>query len=176
MAKIQTGEFSSYSSNLIDELGKTKKFIWDLGPEDPVPPDEPIPPALPITDPKYHLENLRHKRAVKRFEDDLFIYERNETEFQNWHRNIRGPIEHIWWSCDADDAMRHDERAVTEGRQKRRRYYYSSKNKGYGNLPNLGLPNGVKPGVGYQESLDRQIAVEKEFVDAIKNDPQFGGR
>ena len=175
MAKVQTGEFSSYSSNLIDELGKTKKFLWDLGPEEPPLPEEPVMEVMP-NDPRYQLELLRHKRAVKRFEDALAIYDRNEQEFQHWHRNIRGPVELIMWSCDADDAMRNDARAVEEGRQKRQRYYISSKNKGYEKLPNLGLPNGVKPGIGYQESLDRQIAVEKEFVDAIKNDPQFGGR
>jgi hypothetical protein len=175
MTKVQTGEFSSYTNNLIDELGKTKKFIWDLGPEEPMPPEEPTIEVVP-GDPRYQLELLRHKRAVKRFEDELAIYDRNEREFQKWQLNIRGPVELIMWSCDADDAMRNDARAVDEGRQKRRRYYFSSKNKGFGHLRNLGLPNGVEPGAGYQESLDRQIAVEKEFVETIKNDPQFGGR
>ena len=90
--KVQTGEYSSYSNNLIDEHGKSKVWLWDLGPEEPMPPQEPIPPAIPATDPKFHLENLRHSRAVKRFEAELLIYERNETEFQQWHRNVRGPV------------------------------------------------------------------------------------
>ena len=47
MAKVQTGEFSSYSNNLIDELGKTKKFVWDLGPEEPMPPEEPTIEVVP---------------------------------------------------------------------------------------------------------------------------------
>ena len=174
MAKIQTGEFSSYSSNLIDELGKSKVYLWDIGPEEPAPPDEPIPPALPITDPKYHLENLRHKRAVKRFEDELLIYERNETEFQNWHRNVRGPVELMMWSCDARDALEHDGRAVAENRQKKLRYYISSRTRGYEKAKNFGLPIGVEPGAGHQDNLLRQFAGEKEFIEVLKKDPQFG--
>jgi hypothetical protein len=174
MAKIQTGEFSSYSNNLIDELSKSKVWLWDCGPEEPIIPEEPEPPAVPIADPKYHLENLRHKRAVKRFEDELLIYERNEAEFQNWHRNIRGPVELLMWSCDARDAMEHDARAVKDGRQKKQRYYVSSRTRGYERTKNLGLPNDVQPGVGHRENMERQLAGEKEFIEILKADPQFG--
>ena len=176
MAKVQTGEFSSYSSNLIDELGKSKVYLWDIGPEEPMPPTEPEPPALPFADPKYHLENLRHKRAVKRFEDELIIYERNEAEFQHWHRNVRGPVELVMWSCDARDALEHDGRAVADKRQKKLRYYISSRTKGYEKTQNFGLPKDVEPGPGHQDNLLRQFAGEKEFVEALKKDPQFGDR
>ena len=37
--KVQTGEYSSYSNNLIDEHGKSKVWLWDCGPEEPAPPD-----------------------------------------------------------------------------------------------------------------------------------------
>jgi hypothetical protein len=174
--KVQTGEFSSYTNNLIDELGKSKVYIWDCGPEEPAPPEEPVPPVLPITDPKYHLENLRHKRAVKRFDDELAIYDRNEREFQYWQRNVRGPVELVMWSCDARDALAHDRRAVDEGRQQKLRYYISSRNKGYEKIKNLGLPNGLTPGAGHQENLMRQFAGEKEFIEVLKKDPQFGER
>jgi len=174
--KVQTGEFSSYSSNLLDELGKSKIYVWDCGPEEPMPPEEPIPPALPITDPKYHLENLRHKRAVKRFEDELVTYDRNEREFQHWQRNVRGPVELMMWSCDARDALEHDARAVTENRQKKLRYYISSRTRGYEKARNFGLPDGVEPGAGHQDNLLRQIAGEKEFIEVLKKDPQFGDR
>jgi len=160
---------------LTEARAQGEVWLWDCGPEEPMPPDEPIPPALPITDPKYHLENLRHKRAVKRFEDELVIYERMETEFQHWHRNIRGPVEVNMWSPNARDALEHDERAVKEGRQKKRRWYLSSRTRGSGNLENFGLPNGVKPGPGHRENLERAIAGDKEFIDALKADPHFGG-
>jgi hypothetical protein len=172
--KVQTGEFSSYSNNLIDELAKSKVWLWDCGPEDPVPPEEPMPPATPFGDPKYHLENLRHKRAVKRFEDELHIYERNEAEFQHWRRNVRGPVELMMWSTDARDALEHDARAVKEGRQKDLRYYVSSRTRGYERAKNFGLPKDVMPGEGHRENLERQLAGEKEFVEILKSDPQFG--
>jgi hypothetical protein len=141
-----------------------------------MPPTEPEPPGLPFADPKYHLENLRHKRAVKRFEDELIIYERNETEFQHWHRNVRGPVELVMWSCDARDALEHDGRAVADKRQKKLRYYISSRTKGYEKTQNFGLPKDVEPGPGHQDNLLRQFAGEKEFIEALKKDPQFGDR
>ena len=151
-------------------------WLWDCGPEEPVPPDEPIPPALPITDPKYQLEQLRHKRAVKRFEDALLIYERNEAEFQHWHRNIRGPVEIRMWSTDARDALTHDAEAVKDGRQTKLRYYVSSRTRGWEKAKNFGLPKDVAPGEGHRENLERQIAGEKEFIEVLKKDPQFGDR
>jgi hypothetical protein len=169
MAKVQTGEYSSYSNNLIDELGKSKVFLWDCGPEEPLPPDEPDPP--PVNDP---LALLRHKRAVKRYEEALLIYDRNEAEFQHWQKNVRGPVEIVMWSCDARDALEHDGRAVADKRQQKLRYYLSSRTRGYEKLRNFGLPNGMTPGAGHQDNLDRQIAGEKEFIEVLKKDPQFG--
>jgi|SRR5215472_5214246 len=176
MATVQTGEYSKYSNNLIDELGKSKVYLWDIGPEEPEPPAEPVPPALLPTDPKYHLEQLRHRRAVKRFEDELLIYERNEAEYQHWHRNIKGPVELIMWSCDARDALVNDAAAVQDQRQKKLRYYVSSRTRGFEKAKNLGLPAGVVPGPGHQENLLRQFAGEKEFIEALKKDPQFGDK
>jgi hypothetical protein len=173
--KIQTGEFSSYTNNLIDELGKSKVFLWDCGPEEPLLPEEPEQP-IAIGDPKYNVEMLRHRRALKRYEDELAIYDRNEREFREWHRNVRGPVERMMWSCDARDALEHDARAVDEGRQKKRRYYISSRTRGYEKIKNLGLPNGVTPGQGHTENIERQLAGEKEFVEVLKKDPQFGER
>jgi len=51
----------------------------------------------------------------------------------------------------------------------------SSRTRGSGNLENFGLPNGVKPGPGHRENLERAIAGDKEFIDALKADPHFGG-
>jgi hypothetical protein len=172
--KVQTGEFSSYTNNLIDALNQSKVFLWDLGPEEPIPPEEPEPPALPFGDSKYQLEHLRHRRAVKRFEDELAIYDRNEREFQHWHKNVRGPVEIMMWSTDARDALEHDARAVDDKRQHKRRYYISSKTRGYEKIKNLGLPLGIEPGEGHRDNLERQLAGEKEFIEVLKKDPQFG--
>lgn len=169
--KVQTGEFSSYTNNLLDELGKSKVYVWDIGPEEPDAPDEPLPPA-----PGDPLAMLRHKRAVKRFEDELAIYDRNEREFQDWQRNIRGPVELVMWSVDARDALEHDSRAVADKRQKKLRYYISSRTRGFEKARNLGLPNGVVPGAGHAANLERQLAGEKEFVEVLRKDPQFGER
>jgi hypothetical protein len=172
--KVQTGEFSSYSNNLIDELNKSKVFIWDCGPEEPHLPDEPEPPTTPFGDPRYQLENLRHKRAVKHYEDALLAFERAEREYQHWQTNVRGPIELMMWSTDARDALEHDARAVEQGRQKKPRYYVSSRTRGYERVKNLGLPKDMLPGPGHAENLERQLAGEKEFVEVLKSDPQFG--
>jgi len=162
------------SGLLTEARAQGEVWLWDCGPEEPMPPDEPVPPALPITDPKFHLENLRHKRAVRRFEDELVAYDRLEREYQHWQNNIRGPVELSMWSPNARDALNHDARAVKEGRQKKRRYYLSSRTRGSERLKNYGLPPGIEPGPGHQENLDRQLAGEKEFVDILKSDPHFG--
>jgi hypothetical protein len=155
-------------------------WLWDCGPEEPIPPDEPVPPSIPFGDPKFHLENLRHKRAVKRFEDELALYDRNEREFQHWHKNVRGPIEFRMNSTEARDAIKYDKAAVEEGRQKQRRWWLSARTRGAqfemsaAQFKNLGLPPGVVPGEGHRENLERQLAGEKEFVDILKADPHFG--
>jgi hypothetical protein len=171
---VQTGESSSYSNNLIDEWQKSKVWLWDCGPEEPALPEEPDPPALPLTDARYQLENLRHKRAVKHYEDELLRFDAREKEYQHWHRNVRGPVELMMWSTDARDALQHDARAVAEARQKKPRYYVSARTRGYEKSKNLGLPKDVMPGEGHRENLERQLAGEKEFIEILKTDPQFG--
>jgi hypothetical protein len=160
---------------LTEARAQGEVWLWDCGPEEPLPPDEPEPPALSFADPKYHLENLRHKRAVKRFEEDLITYDRLEREYQNWHKNIRGPVEVSMWSPNARDALEHDMRAVKDGRQKKRRWYLSARTRGSERLKNYGLPAGIEPGPGHQENLERAIAGDKEFIAALKSDPHFGG-
>ena len=162
------------SGLLTEARAQGEVWLWDIGPEEPLPPDEPLPPTLPITDPKYHLEQLRHKRAVKHYEAELLIYDRNEAEYQHWHKNVRGPVEVSMWSPNARDALEHDARAVEEGRQKKRRWYLSSRTRGSERLKNYGLPKDVVPGPGHQENLERQLAGEKEFIEVLKKDPQFG--
>jgi hypothetical protein len=174
--KVQTGEFSSYTNNLLDELGKSKVYVWDCGPEEPLLPEAPEAPFGRDGDPKYDLQKIQHRRALKRYEDELLLYERDDADFRNWQRNIRGPVELMMWSVDARDALAHDAEAVADKRQKKLRYYISSRTRGFERAKNLGLPNGVVPGAGHAENLERQLAGEREFVDVLKKDPQFGDR
>jgi hypothetical protein len=172
--KVVTGEYSSYTNNLIEEHKASKVWLWDCGPEEPILPDEPEPPAVTLGDPKYHLAILQHKRAVKHYEEELIRFEEREKEFKHWHANIKGPVETIHWSCDARDALNNDQRAVAEGRQKKRRYFISSQTRGYEKTRNMGLPPGVEPGEGHRENMERQLAGDKAFVEILKADPQFG--
>jgi hypothetical protein len=178
MAEVRylDGQPAIRNSGLLTEArAQGEVWLWDCGPEEPIPPDEPEPPTLPITDPKYHLENLRHKRAVKRFDEALATYDRLEREYQHWHNNIRGPVEVSMWSPNARDALEADARAVKEGRQHKPRWYLSARTRGSERLKNFGLPPGVEPGEGHRENLERTLAGEKEFISALKADPHFGG-
>jgi hypothetical protein len=172
--KVQTGEFSSYTNNMLDEHAKSKVWLWDCGPEEPALPEEPDPPTLPVTDPRYPLEQLRHRRTVKNYEEELVRFDAREREHKHWHTNVRGPVELMMWSTDARDALAHDARAVAEGRQQKLRYYISSRTRGYERIKNLGLPRDVVPGEGHQENIERQLAGHKEFAEILKSDPQFG--
>jgi hypothetical protein len=174
--KVQTGEFSSYTNNLLDEHGKSKVFLWDCGPEEPEMPEAPDAPFGKDGDPRFDLAKLQYRRALKHYEDELLIYEQRDLEFRGWQRNVRGPVELMMWSVDARDALEHDARAVAENRQKKLRYYVSSRTRGFEKAKNLGLPAGVVPGAGHQENLMRQFAGEKEFVEVLKKDPQFGDK
>ena len=68
----------------------------------------------------------------------------------------------------------HDGRAVAEGRQSKRRYFISSKTRGYGHLENAGLPPGVTPGHGQETNLQRQADDDQALAAAIRSDPVFG--
>jgi hypothetical protein len=174
MAKIQTGEFSSYTNDLLDALAQSKVYLWDCGPEEPRLPEPPEEPSGRGGDPKYDLERLKYKRALKHYEDELLTFENRDKEFRHWHFAVKGPVEIMMWSVDARDALANDSKAVADGRQKKPRYFVSSRTRGWEKTKNLGLPPGVVPGPGHKENLDRQIAGDQKFVEALKADPQFG--
>lgn len=174
MAEVVTGEFSKYRSNLIDAHADMKVWLWDCGPEQPDMPDPPKAPEGKEGDPKYDLAKIQFKRSLRAYEDSLLAFEKAEIDFKAWHRQNGGPIEVMLWSCDAQDALRHDAEAVAEGRQSKQRWLLSSRTRGYDKLKNYGLPPGVKPGHGHQAAMERQLAGEKEFVKALQADPVFG--
>jgi hypothetical protein len=181
MAEIRTGEFSSYRSNLIDMHSDMKVWLWDCGPEKPVAPKRPDAPAGKQGDPEHDLAVLEFREALEKYDDALKAYAQAKKDYAGWERNEGGPVERMFWSCDATDALRNDEKAVKAGRQANSRYYISSRTKGYGErfakhpkLQRNGLPHGMSPGKGHQANLERQIAGEKEFVGILKSDPVFG--
>lgn len=174
MAEIITGEFSRFSSNLIDAHSDMKVWLWDCGPEEPHLPEPPDPPSGKEGDPKYDLAKIQFKRALKTYEDALIRYEAQTKEHADWHGKNGGPIEMLFWSVNAKDALINDARAVKEGRQAKPRWHLSARTRGHDKLKNGGLPLGVKPGHGHQAEIERQLAGEKEFVAAMKADPVFG--
>jgi hypothetical protein len=149
-------------------------ILWDCGPEKPRPPVRPDAPRGKAGDPEYDLGRLEFAEALEAYEAALKKFKRDKDEFEHWQATNGGPVELMRWSCDARDALMHDARAVQEGRQHRRRYFISSKTRGYAHLPNDGLPPGVMPGHGQETNLQRQAADEQALAVARAQDPVFG--
>jgi hypothetical protein len=173
MAVVKTGEFSSYSTEMIDYHRSMQVWLWDAGPTEPDLPLPPEPPDGKAGEPRYDLAVIQFGRKLAAYKESLIRYERDLDEFNEWTRQNGGPIEQKFWSTDARDALINDRRAVEQGRQRRRRWYLSSRTRGHSDLPNGGLPAGATPGHGHQANLERQIAGEKEFLAARKSDPVF---
>ena len=174
MAEVITGEFSKYTSTLIDAHAASKVWLWDCGPEKPKQPVRPDEPHGKKGDPDYELAVIEWEEVKEKYADDMKRFRRMKEERAAWETHMGGPIERMMWSVDARDALANDARAVQEGRQSRLRYYISSRTRGYEKLKNRGLPIGLTPGHGHQAEVERQIAGDKEFVAALKADPQFG--
>jgi hypothetical protein len=175
MAEVLIGPHSRYRNNLIDEHAASKVILWDCGPEPPTPPERPEAPHGKAGDIEYDLALLDARDKLAAYEADLKTFKQRKTEYDDWVSRNGGAIEKMFWSCDARDALGHDARAVQEGRQSRLRYYLSSKTRGYGHLPNGGLPPDQAPGRGHQANLDRQAADDRAMALARQNDPVFGG-
>lgn len=174
MAEVITGEFSKYRNPLIDAHASMRVWIWDCGPEKPEAPTRPVAPKGSEGDPEYDLAVIEFREQKENYDEALRRYGQQKKEYAEFQKRMGGPVE-IWqWSCDARDTFKHDARAVEEGRQKEVRYYLSSRTRGHSHLKNGGLPKGMKPGHGQQANLERQIAGDKEFLAALKADPQFG--
>jgi hypothetical protein len=174
MAEVVTGEHSRYRNNLIDAHRESQVVLWDCGPEKPRSPVRPIAPKGMAGDAEYDLAVIELKEKLEDYEAALKRYKRDQEDFEHWHAKNGGPIEFQMWSCDARDALEHDARAVHEGRQSRKRYYLSSKTRGYAHLANNGLPAGVTPGRGHEANLDRQAADDQALARARREDPVFG--
>lgn len=192
MAEVITGEFSKYSNTLVDDLRSMHAWLWDTGPTEPELPEPPDPPAGKEGEPKYDLAKIQYKRKLKAYEEALLAYERQTVEYNDFQRRYGGPIEMRFYSVDAMDAIRNDLKAVFQKRQQKPRWYVSKRTSPrlrqriistmQATLERekvelditLGLPRGMKPGHGHKMALERELAGEKEFVAALKADPQFG--
>lgn len=192
MAEVRSSEFSLYRNNLVDAHMAMKAWLWDTGPNEPDFPEAPEPPEGKEGEPKFDLAKLQYRRKLKAYEDALLDYEQRQKEFKDWFARNGGPVEILFWSVDAIDALKWDLKAVFDRRQEKPRYYVSRRNNkllidrlvsAMTEILNrekielevsTGLPKGMKPGHGQKANLERQIAGEKEFVEALRADPQFG--
>ena len=174
MAEVRTGEFSKYRSNLIDHHRAMMVVLWDTGPERPKPPARPDAPRGKAGDPEYDLAAIEFHDKLEQYEIDLKAYGAAKRDHEIWWRKNGGAVEFQMWSCDARDALEHDANAVSEARQHKRRYYISSKTRGYQHLENRGLPPGIEPGHGQDQNLKRQANDDRALAIARREDPVFG--
>lgn len=149
-------------------------WLWDIGPFKPVPPAKPELPAAKPGTAEYDLQAMKHRIELADYERDLAEYRRLRAEYEDWQIRYGGPFEVPMWSCNAQDALTWDKLAIKEGRQPDRRWYISSRTRGYKDLPNSGLPAGMKPGHGQAENLRREAESRADLERVMREDPVFG--
>jgi hypothetical protein len=162
------------AAGMLHNEAASRVWIWDCGPPKPLPPKRPEVPKGKEGDPEYDLALIEFAELKDAYAAALKAYARDKDEFAKWQKDNGGPYLIAQWSCDAQDTFANDARAVTEGRQAKRRYYMSSRTRGYSNLPNGGLPEGVKPGHKHAENMRREEAGDADMEYARRKDPVFG--
>jgi hypothetical protein len=154
-------------------------ILWDIGPSKPVAPKRPDLPKGKEGDPEYDLAKVEFQEALEDYTEALKTWKRQKTEYADWHKQNGGPVEITMWSCDAHDALGRDAAAapivIKNGEEKKQlRYFISARTRGHSNLPNRGLPNGMRPGHGQGELERRMIEGDADMVAARRADPVFG--
>ena len=149
-------------------------WLWDIGPFKPVPPEKPELPKAKAGTPEYDWQAMEYRAAIADYEQAMVVYRAARLDYETWHTRYGGPIEHPMWSCNAQDALKWDALAVEEKRQPGRRWFISSRTRGYKNLPNHGLPEGMKPGRGQAENLRREAESRSDLQRVLREDPVFG--
>lgn len=149
-------------------------FVWDCGPAIPEAPKRPVAPKGKEGDPEHDLAVVDFRQALVEYENDIKTYGARKTEYAQFQKQWGGPYEIKFWSVDARDALERDKNAVDEGRQPGKRYYISSRTRGYDGLPNGGLPGNLKPGAGHFENLRREREGDADVEAARRADPVFG--
>jgi hypothetical protein len=169
MAEVIVSEHVRYRSTLNDAMPSLKTRVWDTGPQRPVPPARPVPPKG-LHGIEADIAAIELKEAVANFDVQLTRHVALLKEHDIWHARHSGPVVLEMWVVDARDAIRHDTRAVGEGRQSKRRYFIYDQKK-----PRQGLPVGVEPGASHAEQIERQADDAAALAEAKRADPVFGG-
>lgn len=157
-------------------------ILWDIGPSKPMAPKRPVLSEIlkkgKDGDPEYDLAKIESADALDEYQAGLRTYKAQKEEYAAWHKRNDGPVEIMFWSCDAFDALERDAAAVKAaeeaGHKTSRRYYISASTRGHSGLPNRGLPEGVKPGHGQAEQERRAREGDEEIAKALRADPVFG--
>lgn len=172
MATYQDMEINVHSNKVV---------MWDLGPKKPgAPPAKPaVPPGEPGT-PAYDLAALDFQEELEAYKAALEAYRAAKKEYDEFQKRWGGPYEifNVWW-CDARDMLKNGKCGkctnCAQGMTcESPRYVLSSKSPGHKNLPNHGLPAGVKPGRGQAEQLQRIKDGREMFLQEAQTDPVFG--
>lgn len=166
--------FTKVTSNVEANNRSMQVWLWDCGPPKPVAPIRPKPPKGLEGEPDYDLGMIEFREAITEYEAALKAYRAARSEYQDFAERFGGPYEKLFWSCDANDALTNDALAVKEGRQAARRWFISSRTRGYENLKNSGLPTGMKPGHGHAENLRREMEANADLLELRRADPVFG--
>ncbi len=181
MAEVQIVPGIKFSGDdrpeTLDLIGMTelaRVWMWDIGPEKPGVPKRPVPPQGKDNDPEYQLAKVEFAEALEEYQAALRKAKHDKQEHADWHRRNGGPIEHLFDAPSAKEALENDVRAVSEGRQTRQRWYVSSRTRGHANLPNKGLPDGMKAGHGQAEQERRAAEGVSDLMTLRKSDPVFG--
>jgi len=154
------------------ELGRV--YLWDIGPEKPMPPKRPVPPQGKENDPGYQLEKVEFNESLEEYQAAIRKAKVDKDEHAKWHRRNGGPIECLFDAPSAIEALESDKRAIDEGRQTKQRWYLSARTRGHAKLPNRGLPEGMRAGHGQAEQERRAAEGESDLIAARRSDPVFG--
>lgn len=166
--------FTKITSNLEVDNRAMRVWLWDCGPAKPDAPKRPAVPKGREGEAEYDLAMIDFRQAIADYDEALKTYGQRKKEFAEFESRFGGPYLILFWSCDANDALSNDARAVKEGRQAQRRYYISSRTRGYEKLPNMGLPQNAKPGHGHAENMRREEEGDADMAFMRRSDPVFG--
>lgn len=155
-------------------------ILWDTGPVKPVAPARPEVPKGKEGDPEYDLAKIEFAEALEDYQEALKTWKKAKIEYADWQKQNGGPIEIVMWSCDAFDALARDAANAPVTRNKvgeevkHLRYFISARTRGHSHLPNRGLPQGRRPGLGQAELERRMLEGDAELMAARRADPVFG--
>ena len=172
---------ASYQDMIVD-VHSNKVVLWDTGPRRPgAPPAKPAMPAGEKGTPEYDLATLEFQDELEQYAEALKAHRAAKKEWDEFQRRWGGPYEifNVWW-VDARDMLSNGKcRKCTNCAQGQAcespRYMLSaSSGSQYKHLKNRGLPEGMKPGRGQEEQLQRIKEGRDNFLREVRNDPVFG--